>query len=355
DDLARAINGLGAVGDTALYDALTLAAQTFGKSGRRILIVLSDGDDTISKAKQIDALGAMQAIEVPVFTVGLGDKVNRAVLDGFATGTGGVALYAPTSEGLVTAYRNIADQLRNQYVISHTSTISADNQRHGLTVRAKVGSAVAEAKSTFVAVSSPPEIIIASPQEGATVSGTVQIWIGAKARGEVVRVEAVAAGRVVAAKEQAPFILPWDTSQLAAGNHSVAITVTDSYGNRATKQMTVRVDPAAKPTAVPPTPVPTSRPPVAASADDFDWLMEPLLAVAAVLGIGVVLVRGRRLRTERRIPMRKVVPPKNCPTCGRSLRRGQPCPTCTAADDEIVRRRLRELGGLPPEDTEEQP
>ncbi|MHB1135063.1 MAG: VWA domain-containing protein, partial [Chloroflexota bacterium] len=46
DDLASAINGLGAVGDTALYDALTLAAQTFGKSGRRILIVLSDGDDT---------------------------------------------------------------------------------------------------------------------------------------------------------------------------------------------------------------------------------------------------------------------------------------------------------------------
>ena len=353
EDLTRAIAGLGANGDTALYDAISLAAQEVGKvKGRRILIVLSDGEDTISATKQLDALGAMQAVEVPVFTVGLGDKVDRATLDGLAAGTGGVALYAPTSEGLTVAYRNIADQLRNQYVITHTSTLRADNQRHAVVVRAKLGNAVAEARSTFVAVSSPPEITVVAPQEGATVRGKVNIEVTAKARGKVARVEAIAAGQVIGVREQQPFTLEWDTSNLAAGNHAVDISVTDSYGNRAVKQVKVTVQALPKATLVPPTPTPTPNRPVVTSETD---LTAPLLMAGALVGIGLVVTRSRRLRRQHRVPMRKVVPDKTCPTCGKRLQQGKPCPDCTAADDRLVRGRLRELAGLPPEEEEQQP
>ncbi len=351
DELGRAIASLNAVGDTALYDAVVLSSRTFGKSGRRILVLLTDGEDTISKARLVDALSAMQAIQVPVFTVGVGPKVDRQTLDALAVGTGGVALYAPASADLATAYRNISDQLRNQYVLTFSSQVRPDNQRHSLVVRAKAGGAQAEARSTFVAVSVPPEVTIVAPKEGETVHGKVPVEVQAKGAGKIAKVEALAAGMPVGSSEQEPFTLQWDTSQLAGGHHTLTVTVTDSLGNRASKQVTVAVEPPAKPTPVPPTPTatPAARPP-APSNGNPESLIYGLLGLSAVLMMGLVVVRARRRQLVHKVPMRKVVPDKKCPTCGRPLKKGEACPVCRAEDDKIVRRRVLELGGLPPDD-----
>lgn len=355
DELSRAIASLNAVGATALHDAVILAAQTVDqqKGGRRIVVLLSDGEDTASKAKAAEALYAIQAIQVPVFTVGLGPNVDRAVLDGLAAGSGGIALYAPSSADLTTAYRNIADQLRNQYTLTFASSLPPDNQRHTLTVRTKVGNAQAEARSTFVAVSVPPQITIVSPKEGEVVRGKVRVEVTAKGSGKIVRVDALAAGQVVGSKEQEPFVMEWDTSQLAGGNHKLDVAVTDSVGNRASKQVTVRVEAVPTPTRVPPTPTPTPTP-VAPTGDGNEPLVLGLLGAGCLASVGLVLTRGRRLRSRHVVPMRKVVPPRECPTCGRRLGRGKDCPVCSAEDEKLIRRRVRELAGLPPDDDQQE-
>ena len=357
DDLGRAIAGLNAVGNTALYDAVVLAAQTVGQvqGGRRIVVLLSDGEDTISKAKAGEALAAMQTIQVPLFTVGLGQSVDRGVLDGLATGTGGIALYAPSSADLATAYKNISDQLRNQYVLTFTSGLIPDNQRHTLVVRAKVGNAQAEARSTFAAVSVPPRITVVSPKEGELVQGKVRVEVTAKGAGKIVKFDAKGAGQIVGSKEQEPFVLVWDTGQLAAGNHVLDLTVTDSLGNRASKSVTVRVEGLPTPARTTPTPAPTPTPMLVAEGGVLsESLMIGLLGVAWFLILGLLLVRRRRVKTTHVVPMRKVVPPTDCPTCGRALKKGENCPVCTAEDDKAVRRRVRELGGLPPDDEQQE-
>ena len=361
DDLARAIGGLQAAGDTALYDAAILAAKTVDqqKGGRRIILLLTDGEDTKSKANLEEALPALQAAATPVFTVGLGPKAARDVLGSLAATTGGIALYAPSSADLQAAYRNIADQLRNQYVLTFTSSLPADGQRHALLARAKVGNAQTEARAYFVATSVPPQIEVVSPKAGETVGGKVRVEVKVQAAGKVKRVEATVAGRTVGIAESEPFVMEWDTSDLAAGNAILGIQVEDALGNRASKQVTVRV--AGGPVAAP-TPLPTPRPsPTATTADgnDDESLVLGGAGAFCVMALALVAVRRSRRagqRSEALRWIRRETLPKNCPTCGRALKHGEDCPECRAKDHALIRQRLRELAGdegadgLPPED-----
>lgn len=349
DELARAISGLRAAGETALYDGLLAAAQLVAgqQSGRRVVILLSDGEDTASKTKAEVAIAGVQQAGAPVFTVGLGNQIDRNALNGLAVGTGGVALYAPSSADLRQTYANIADQLRNQYALTFVSSLPADNARHALLVRARVGSAQAEAHAVFVATSVPPEITIVTPSANQAVSGKVPVEVTVKAAGAVKKVEATAAGRTVGAVEAEPYRFEWDTSDLAPGNHLLDITVHDALGNRATKQVTVTVQAPPAPTPMPTaTPVPTPVPTPAPSGPGQELLLGGAGAFAA-LALAVVVVR--RSRRPKRLPpawqrMPKDRPISHCPTCGAPLKRGQECPECRAKDEETIRQRLRELG-----------
>ncbi|MHB1005485.1 MAG: VWA domain-containing protein [Chloroflexota bacterium] len=352
DELTRAIAGLRAAGDTALYDALSLSAQIVSqeKQGRRIVVLLTDGEDTVSKVKMEEALVSLQSVGTPVFTVGLGSQVNRNNLASLAAGSGGVALYAPSSSDLQTAYSNIADQLRNQYVLTFNSALQADGQRHTFLARTKVGGAQTEATAAFTAISTPPEITIVAPTAGAVVRGKVRVEVQAKAAGQVKKVEATAAGRLIGSVEQAPYVLEWDTSQLAAGNVILDVTVYDSLGNHGTKQVAVSVDPAPVPTA---TPQPTATPkPTPAPVENGPGLDQMIAGgVGIFVGLGLVVLLVRRSRHPRastawqRIPKDK--PLTECPNCGRPLKRGHDCPDCAAKDQEIIRQRLRDLGDKP--------
>ncbi|MHB1413910.1 MAG: VWA domain-containing protein [Chloroflexota bacterium] len=356
DDLTKAIASLDAVGNTAFNDALILAGQIVAKQpdGRRIAIVLSDGEDTASQSTMDDALPFLQKAGTPVFTIGLGEKVDRNTLEAVATGTGGVALYAPSSADLVATYRNVTDQLRNQYVVTFNSSFPADNKRHELVIRANANNTTAEAKGSFVAIGVAPEITVVSPKEGETVQGKVRVEVTAEVAGEIKKVEAVAAGTVVGSTNKEPFVFEWDTGRLAAGKAVLDVSVQDSLGNRGTKQVTVQVQPApASPTPVPPTPTPAPKP-IKPAGNSLNQLLLPGSLILAVMAVGLVVVRGRR-QTGYKLPR---VPqdtwPSKCPTHGVKLKRGQYCPLCTAEDEKIVARRLRQLAGKPeePEDPE---
>ncbi len=348
--LARALRDLKAVGDTALYDALTLAAEAMAQQsgGRRIVILLSDGEDTASKAKLAEALQAVQAAGAPVFTVGLGAQVDRNVLNTVASSTGGVALYAPSSADLQTAYKNIADQLRNQYVLTFTSALPADGQRHTLLVRARVGGATAEAQAGFIATWVPPQITILAPTAGQTVKGKVRVEVKVEGQSKTAKVEAVAAGRVVGVATSEPYVIEWDTSTLAAGSHTLDVVAYDVWGNRATKQVSVVVE--AQPTPTPvllPTRTPAPTPTPAAAGGSFDGLLLGGLGFFAFAALALVVVRRARRPKAASAwrEMRRDLPISSCPTCGQPLKRGQECPACQAKGEELIRRRLSELAG----------
>jgi VWFA-related protein len=173
-DLADAIRGLRSGGGTALYDAIYLAAkmklnQGAGNDYRKMLIVLSDGNDTASLVSREEALEMARQQEITVFTVstsappieytskaatlresckvlpGEGDKVLRH----FAERTGGTSYCPFSTVDVGQSFERIANELRSQYTLAYTPTnrtrdgsfrtLRIDCRRKGLEVHHRPG------------------------------------------------------------------------------------------------------------------------------------------------------------------------------------------------------------------------
>jgi VWFA-related protein len=143
--LRNAVRGTRARGNTALYDAIFEATQSFGgKKGRKVIIVLTDGKDDdgtnhpLSQKKVEQAIAAANEVNVPVFTIGLGASVDETVLMKTAEQTGGRFFLSPASTDLENLYREIGAQLEGQYVVSYTTNLpEADGSWHRVVVAAR--------------------------------------------------------------------------------------------------------------------------------------------------------------------------------------------------------------------------
>jgi Ca-activated chloride channel family protein len=112
---------------TALYDAIDLGSQRLGgKEGRKVLIVVSDGDDTASSATYAQALEqalrheAMiySIIDVPIEASAGRDLGGEHALITLAEQTGGKSFYV-SDGGLDKAFARISDDLRTQYLLGY--------------------------------------------------------------------------------------------------------------------------------------------------------------------------------------------------------------------------------------------
>jgi Ca-activated chloride channel homolog len=165
---------------TAYWDALYLAASQLTKvEGRRALILLSDGLDTSSKLDEMTAFAALDRANTSVFVVSkasalIAQAKGYTGLGGVLTGSAGAArdaigrlsasedrmramadryggrLFAPIDDREMTAvYGQVADELKQQYVIFYESTnerrdgrwraIEIFTARPGLSVRTRKG------------------------------------------------------------------------------------------------------------------------------------------------------------------------------------------------------------------------
>ena len=128
--ISKIESGLGKLhGDwaTALYDAIYLASQRLGgKQGRRILVLVSDGDDTASSATYAEAVEQAlrnevmiySLIDVPVEASAGRDLGGEHALITLAEQTGGKSFYV-SGGGLDKAFAQVSDDLRTQYLIGY--------------------------------------------------------------------------------------------------------------------------------------------------------------------------------------------------------------------------------------------
>ncbi len=113
---------------TALYDAIYLGAGALeSRQGRKVLVVITDGGDTISKTSYREALRAAQQSEalvysiivVPIESSAGRDTGGEHALIQISTDTGGKYYYASSLPQLDEAFRKISDELREQYLIGY--------------------------------------------------------------------------------------------------------------------------------------------------------------------------------------------------------------------------------------------
>lgn len=113
---------------TALYDALYLGSRALQKrQGRKVMVVITDGGDTVSKVDYRDAVRAAQEAEaivyslivVPVEASAGRDTGGEHALIQLSEDTGGKYYYASSLPQLDSAFHQISDELRTQYLLAY--------------------------------------------------------------------------------------------------------------------------------------------------------------------------------------------------------------------------------------------
>jgi VWFA-related protein len=133
-DLTYAIAGIYPNGNTALYDAVLLAAKHLNDEGSRekkVLLIVSDGQDNDSKYQLKQVLEALKESKVIVYSIGLlgSDSGQReydvlvdegkSALKRLAETTGGTAFFPIGIHEVEQVCKRIARDLRNQYTIGY--------------------------------------------------------------------------------------------------------------------------------------------------------------------------------------------------------------------------------------------
>ncbi len=113
---------------TALYDAIFLGSQALGRRrGRKVMVVITDGGDTVSQVDYKEALRAAQESEALIYSVIIvpieasagRDTGGEHALIQISADTGGKYYYANSSSQLDDAFRKISDELRTQYLLAY--------------------------------------------------------------------------------------------------------------------------------------------------------------------------------------------------------------------------------------------
>ncbi|MGA2921306.1 MAG: VWA domain-containing protein [Candidatus Sulfotelmatobacter sp.] len=113
---------------TALFDAVYLASRSLDRrQGRKVLVLITDGGDTISKMDYKEALRAAEEAEAIVYSIIVVPIENSAgretggehALIQLSADTGGKYYYATSMSQLDDAFRQISDELRTQYLLAY--------------------------------------------------------------------------------------------------------------------------------------------------------------------------------------------------------------------------------------------
>jgi Ca-activated chloride channel family protein len=113
---------------TAVYDAIFLASRGLDKrKGRKVIVIITDGEDTSSRVDYKEAVRAAEEAEALVYSiiiVPIESSAGREIggehaLIQLSDDTGGKYYYATSAPQLDEAFQKISDELRTQYLLAY--------------------------------------------------------------------------------------------------------------------------------------------------------------------------------------------------------------------------------------------
>jgi Ca-activated chloride channel family protein len=143
--LVERIRSSKAKGRTALYDALTVyLGSAFDQTGRKVLVIYTDGGDTSSSRTWRETLRLLRASDVTVYPIGFlartgsARMMQQSQLTEMARLTGGRAVFPNTIKDLETMYSRIAGEIHGQYTLGYVSSNAArDGKWRKVAIRLK--------------------------------------------------------------------------------------------------------------------------------------------------------------------------------------------------------------------------
>ena len=120
----RAVLRTRAEGSTALFDALSETAQELSKrSGKKALILFTDGDDNSSALSASAAVARAKKAGIPLYTIAEGEATRsqnlRKLLEDMSGRTGGTAYEIEKAGAIEQVFHEISERLRHLYMIGY--------------------------------------------------------------------------------------------------------------------------------------------------------------------------------------------------------------------------------------------
>jgi VWFA-related protein len=124
---ARAVDRLAPWGSTALYDVILRGVEMLGRhTGRKALVLFTDGEDQGSHATINDVERRLQSSDTTLYMIAQGRGVTleslKRVMERLVQPTGGRALFTDSIDELHTAFGDLLEELSNQYLLGYSST-----------------------------------------------------------------------------------------------------------------------------------------------------------------------------------------------------------------------------------------
>ena len=151
----RAIDRMAPWGGTALHDAIIKAADLLGRqSGRRSIVLFSDGDDQSSIAPLESAIARTEESDATIYAIGQGRATHnpelQALMQQIASRSGGRAFFTEKDNELDGIFGEVLEDLRNQYLVGYPAPSSQrDGKWHEIKVEVNGGNYKVRAREGY--------------------------------------------------------------------------------------------------------------------------------------------------------------------------------------------------------------
>jgi Ca-activated chloride channel family protein len=117
-------------GSTAIWDAIWATSNELlegaAEHTRRAIILLTDGQDTISQVRMQEAINRALKADALIYSIGIGDRytfgIDEGALKKISETTGGRAFFPRNEQDLESAFAQIQRDLRERYLIAYSSS-----------------------------------------------------------------------------------------------------------------------------------------------------------------------------------------------------------------------------------------
>jgi VWFA-related protein len=148
----KVLAGVSAGGQTAILDGVFTAMMTAqSEDGRPLVVLFTDGLDTISWMRDRDLLDATKRASAVIYTVATGPARQWQFLKALATASGGRAIALSSPKSLQAEFLRILSEFRSRYVLSFSPKGVSDSGYHALTVRSKKRGVIVTARPGYTA------------------------------------------------------------------------------------------------------------------------------------------------------------------------------------------------------------
>src|SRR6266566_3941312 len=155
-------------GSTAIWDAIWATSNELltdsAEHQRRAIILLTDGEDTISQVHMQDAISRALKADALIYAIGIGDRyqfgINEGALKKITESTGGRAYFPRNERELRDSFAQIQTDMREQYLVAYSSS---NKTRDGLYRRVAIEIVNSETRKENLRLNYRPGYFAKSP------------------------------------------------------------------------------------------------------------------------------------------------------------------------------------------------